>query len=59
MYLFVYMLAIAGKTAGPNNLTFVEGTHGCKGSNIGKKAAFFQINKKYFFYRQRLVLYKS
>jgi len=53
------MLAIAGKTAGPNNLTFVEGTHGCKGSNIGKKAAFFQINKKYFFYRQRLVLYKS
>ena len=27
IYIFVYMLAIADQTAGPNWLTFFEGTH--------------------------------
>ena len=35
IYLYEYMLAIAVQTAGPNGLTFFEGTHGCPGSNIG------------------------
>jgi len=28
IYLYTYMLAIAGKTAEPNRLTFLEETHG-------------------------------
>ena len=32
--LFANMLAIAGQTAGLNELTFFEGTHGCPGCNI-------------------------
>ena len=40
MYIYIYicvwinMLAMAGQTAGPNGLKFVEGTHGWPGSNI-------------------------
>ena len=32
IYLYEYMFAVTGQTAGPNWLTFFEGTHG---SNIG------------------------
>ena len=31
------MLAIDGQTAGSNGLKFVEGTHGCPGSDMIKK----------------------
>ena len=35
LYIYIYMLPIAGQTAGPNGLTFFEGTHGYSGGNIG------------------------
>jgi len=37
------MLAIAGQTAGPNGLTFVEGTHGLPGSNMNKRNRHFPL----------------
>ena len=32
---FVYMLPLAGLTAGPNELIFFVGTHGWRGGGIG------------------------
>ena len=49
IYLFVYMLAIAGQTAGPNGLKFAERTHGCLGlvkSTFFKNVDFFISNLK-------------
>ena len=43
LYLFIYLLAIAGQTAGPNWLNFFEGTRGNKNfrnSNIFQKYFF-------------------
>ena len=28
IYIYIYMLVIAGQTAGPNGMQFFEGTHG-------------------------------
>ena len=42
------MLAIAGQTAGPNWLTFFEGTHGYPGGSIGLKNSFFSRMKFFF-----------
>ena len=38
------MLAIAGKTAGPNWLNFFEGTHGYPAGTIGQKTPIFFKN---------------
>ena len=38
----LFTFAIVGRTAGPNWLTFVEGTHGYPGGNIGKKKIFLR-----------------
>ena len=35
VFLEIYMLPIAGQTAGPNGLKFVERTLRCPGINIG------------------------
>ena len=42
IYLYIYMLAIAGQTAGPNWLNFFEETLGYSGVNIDKKYFFLQ-----------------
>ena len=42
IYMYIYMLAIAGQTAGPNWLNFFEETLGYSGGNIDKKYFFLQ-----------------
>ena len=37
------MSVIAGQTAGPNWMTFFEGTHGYPGGDIGKKFDFLSV----------------
>ena len=47
--MYIYMLTIVVQTAWPNELKFVEGTHGFPGSNKNKKSTFFlQIPKKLY-----------
>ena len=49
--IYIYMSAIAGQTAGSNELTFFEGTHGCPVSRKISTFFFSNINfsKFYFF----------
>jgi len=51
IYLFVYMLAIDGQTAGSSGLKFVEGTHGCPGSDMIKKNLTFFFQTSNFFFK--------
>ena len=47
--MYIYMFTIVVQTAWPNELKFVEGTHGFPGSNKNKKSTFFlQIPKKLY-----------
>ena len=59
-YIYIYMLAIAGRTAGPNWLTFVEETHWNSGVTKAKFCILlkFEISKsfKYFFLISRATL---
>ena len=46
IYLYVFMLAMASQTAGPNGLKFFEGTKGVLGSNLSN--IFFSKIRIYF-----------
>ena len=58
IFIHIYMLAIAGQTAGPNRQTFFEGTHGWPGSNVGLRNCNF-LSPNIFFIGWKRIFSKS
>ena len=54
----IHMLPIAAQTAGPNELTFFEGTHGYPGGNIGYTNSKFLIFQKIQVFSQKWIFSK-
>ena len=53
------MFPIAGQTAGPNGLTFFEGTHEYPGGNIGKKIQKFEFFKNRNIFSSNIFYYST
>ena len=55
IYVYMYLLAIAGQSAGPNRLKFVKETYGYFWGNINYKINIFFLNSYNFFCKIRFL----